>query len=499
MEILSPATLHLSPPAVQRPAYDPATVTPGILHLGAGAFHRAHQAVYTDECLGHGDTSWGIIAANLHSTALREALGHQGGLYALEHSSAAGRRLRIIAAIRACLVGRDDPAALVAAMARPEIRILSLTITEKGYCLDPASGDLAASHADIVHDLAHRDQPRSAPGFICAALRQRMAARIAPFTLLSCDNLARNGRVLKRVLMQFAELRDPALARFIGNHVASPATMVDRIVPATTPGDRERIAAGLGLYDTAPVVGEAFAQWIIEDNFPAGRPDWAAGGATFVHDAGPWETMKLRLLNGAHSTLAWLGLLAGKQTVADAMADPAIASFVARLMREEIAPVLHAPPGADLVAYIAVLLARFGNPFLQHRTAQIAGDSSQKLPQRLLPTIRARLAANLPFPLLALAVAAWIRCTSGLDDAGGAIEFQDPLAAELRRRALAAGGSPAALVASLTGIEAIFGHDLPHDLPRDPRFRHAVTQALEALAAHGVRPAMARAMAANTA
>jgi fructuronate reductase len=470
------------------PGYDFGAVSPGIVHLGAGAFHRAHQALLTDRASAAGERTWGIVAANLRSPALRDALGPQDGLYTLEESGADGRRLRVIGALRGFAVAPEDPDRLIALMASPRIRIVSLTITEKGYCLDPASGGLAEDHPDVLHDLAHPASPRSALGFAAAALRRRRAAGLAPFTLLSCDNLSANGHVLKQALTRLSELLDADFGRWAADTVPCPSTMVDRIVPALTAPDRVRIEAALGLGDAAPVISEAFLQWVIEDDFPLGRPDWAAHGAIFVKDAKPWEVMKLRLLNGAHSCLAYLGALAGMETVAEVMAAPAFASYLARLMRDEISPMLRPPPGADIAGYIDALLARFSNPHLRHRTAQIAMDGSQKLPQRLLPTIQERLATGLPFPLLALGVAAWMRFVAGADDSGRPLELKDPLGADLQSRVRAAGLEPARLAAALAGAEAVFSADLP----RDPRFLAAVTAALGELTRHGAAGALKR-------
>ena len=487
MQLLSAAALRQLPQGVARPGYDLASVSPGIAHLGAGAFHRAHQALLTDRALAAGERGWGILAANLRSPALRDALAPQDGLYTLEESGAGGRRLRVIGALRQFAVGREDSAALVRALAQPNIRIVSLTITEKGYCLDPASGGLDAAHPDVRHDLANPRNPRGALGFIAAALQARRAAGVAPFTLLSCDNLSGNGHKLKRALARFAALSAPDFGRYVENECACPCTMVDRIAPALTPQDRARISAALGFADAAPVVAERFLQWVIEDDFPMGRPDWGAHGATLVKDAAPWEATKLRLLNGAHSALAWLGLLAGKETVAEAIADPALARFAERLMLEEAAPTLRPPPGANIPAYVEALLTRFANPFLRHRLAQIATDSSQKLPQRLLATIRDRLTAGAPFPCLALGVAAFMRFARGFDDAGRPLDLTDPLRDTLRQRA-AAGPDALALARALASLEAVFGADLP----RDPRFMTAIATALEALARHGAAGALAR-------
>ena len=479
---LSAATLRALPAHVRCPAYDRTALATGIVHLGLGAFHRAHQAVYADGAIAAGDARWGIVGASLRAPDTREALVPQDGLYTVAIRDAEGETLRVIGALKDVLVAPENPARLVAAMADPAVRIVSLTVTEKGYCHDPATGVLNEDHPDIRHDLAAPSTPRSAPGFIVEALSRRRAAGVAPFAVLTCDNLPANGHTAGRVVSRLAALRDPALGRFVADEVAFPSTMVDRIVPATTDDDRARIQAALGMVDAWPVMTEPFSQWVIEDRFPGGRPDWAAQGAELVADVGPYETMKLRLLNGAHSSLAYLGYLAGRETVADAMALAPLATHVRRLMDEEAGPTLTLPPGADVEGYKDRLIARFRNPALRHRTWQIAMDGSQKLPQRLLGTVRDRLAAGAPIPRLALGVAAWMRYVTGIDEAGRAIDVRDPLAAELQRRADEAGRIAARLAPALMDVEAIFGTDLP----RDPRFVEPVTRALEALLTKGV-------------
>ncbi len=479
---LSDATLAALPAGVRHPGYNRTALATGIVHLGLGAFHRAHQAVYTDAAIAAGDTRWGILGASLRAADTRDALVPQDGLYTVAVRSAEGEALRVIGALRGVLVGPEDPAALIAAMADPAVRIVSLTVTEKGYCHDPATGTLNEDHPDIRHDLAHPGAPRSAPGYIVEALARRRAAGVPAFTVLTCDNLPANGHTNGRVVSRLAAMRDGDLGRFVAQEVAFPSTMVDRIVPATTDDDRARVAAALGVRDAWPVMTEPFSQWVIEDRFPGGRPDWAAQGAELVADVAPFETMKLRLLNGAHSSLAYLGYLAGRETVADAMALAPLAVHVRRLMDEEAGPTLNLPPGADVEGYKDRLVARFRNPALRHRTWQIAMDGSQKLPQRLLGTIRDRLAAGAPIPRLALGVAAWMRYVAGTDEAGRPIDVRDPLSADLRRRADEAGPDAARLAPALMAVEAIFGPDLP----RDPRFTVPVTRALESLITHGV-------------
>ena len=484
---LAAATLDQLPRSVMRPTYDRSSLATGIVHLGIGAFHRAHQAVMTDTVLAHGDRRWGILGASLRSPETRDALAPQDGLYTVAVRDEQGERLQVVGSVGALVVAPEDPHALLSALASPNVRIVSLTVTEKGYCHAPATGALDERHPDIVHDLAHPEASRSAPGLIVEALRCRRAAGVPAFTALCCDNLPHNGATLKRVLVRFASLRDPDLGRFVEGELRCPSTMVDRIVPATTDADRESIAATLGLEDAWPVLTEPFSQWVIEDDFAAGRPDWDLAGATFVADVAPFELAKLRLLNGSHSTLAYLGYLAGHETVAETMAAPGFAALVRDLMLDEAAPTLPVVPGLDLDRYAASLLARFRNPALRHRTWQIAMDGSQKLPQRLLGTIRDRLAAGAGFDRLALGVAAWMRYATGRDEAGRSIDLRDPLADDLRRRT-AGIDDAGALMDALLRLESIFGTDLPIE----PRFRAAVEAALTELLATGASATVAR-------
>lgn len=484
---LSRQQLGLLPPSVGRPAYDLAAAGIGIVHLGIGAFHRAHQAVMIEDCLARGEAGWAIAGASLRSPDTRDALEPQDNLYTLSVRSAAGETLRVIGAVRESHVARENPAALLARMAAPATKIVSLTVTEKGYCHDPATGQLNEEHPDILHDLANPEAPRSAIGYLARALRLRREAGLPPFTVLCCDNLPANGRTVKRVIDRFATLLDRDFGQWVAGEVACPSSMVDRIVPATTDEDRARIAPLLGLEDRWPVVTEPFIQWVIEDDFPQGRPDLAASGAEMATDVTPFEHMKLRLLNGSHSTIAYLGYLAGYETVSDTVADPDFARLVRAMMDEEITPTLHMPPGTNLTGYKDALMARFANPALRHRTWQIAMDGSQKLPQRLLGTIRDRLAKGAPIGRLALGVAGWMRYVSGTDEKGGAIDVRDPMAARLAGIAAEAGPIAARLGPALLGIGEIFGADLP----ADPRFTAPVLASLESLFANGARKAVA--------
>ncbi|TJV43275.1 MAG: mannitol dehydrogenase family protein [Mesorhizobium sp.] len=434
---LSATTVQALPASVAPPSYDRSRVTPGIVHLGVGAFHRAHQAAYVDDCLTAGETDWGIIGVSLRSPDTRDALAPQDGLYTLAVRSSGEEELRVIGSIGSMLVAPEDPGAVLAALSDPRTRIVTLTITEKAY-LRAAGGGLDAAHPDIVHDLANPQGPRTAHGFLTEALARRRAAGTPPFTVLCCDNLPANGATLHRLLVEFAELRDGSpdansstrLAGHIADEVAFPSSMVDRIVPATTDADRARIAVELGAEDAWPVMTEPFRQWVIEDNFPAGRPSWEKFGVTMVGDVAPFEDMKLRLLNGAHSGIAYLGLLSGHATVDRAFADPAIRQFVDALWAEAI-PTLPEDAGLDTSAYTAELTERFSNTALAHRTAQIANDGSQKLPQRIVASAVECMEAGTEFVHLTLVIAAWIAACAARGKTLPEGHFTDPLDASL--------------------------------------------------------------------
>lgn len=426
---LSGGTLRSLPKQVAVPAYDRDDVAPGIVHLGVGAFHRAHQAAYVDDCLAAGEAGWGIVGVSLRSADTRDALAPQDGLYTLAIRDSGGESLRVIGSIQSMLVAPEDPGAVLAALTDPRTRIVTLTITEKAY-LRAAGGSLDQAHPNIVHDLANPGSPRTAHGFLTEALARRRAAGTRPFTVLCCDNLPANGATLHRLLIEFAMLREAGLASHVANEVAFPSSMVDRIVPATTDADRARIGEELGVEDAWPVMTEPFCQWVVEDDFPAGRPDWEKFGVTMVADVGPFEDMKLRLLNGAHSGIAYLGLLSGHATVDRAFADPAIRQFVDALWAEAIST-LPEDAGLDTSAYTAELAKRFSNTALAHRTAQIANDGSQKLPQRIVASALECLEAGTELVHLTLVVAAWIAACAARGKALPEGHFTDPLDAPL--------------------------------------------------------------------
>jgi fructuronate reductase len=454
---LSNATLPCLADHVQRPRYDRKGITPGIVHIGVGAFHRGHQAVYVDDCLASGETEWGIVGASLRSPATRDKLSPQDGLYTVAAQEPSGERLRVVGSLLSLVVAPEEPAALVSRMSHPATRIVTLTVTEKAYMRD-AGGNLDLCLPDIAADLAQPESPRTVHGFISAALDCRRREGTPPFTVLCCDNLPSNGEVVRRLTLQFAEARDPTLARHIEDDVAFPSTMVDRIVPATTDEDRAHISAALRVEDAWPIKAEPFMQWVVEENFPLSRPHWEKHGVMMVGDVRPFEEMKLRLLNGAHSGIAYLGLLLGLDTVSQAFADPAIHAFVDRFWQEAI-PTLPQKIDLDLPAYTAALAERFANSALIHRTAQIAMDGSQKMPQRILAAAAVQAVAGRPASHLMLVVAAWVACCEARGKFLPARYFSDPLDRELEA-IFAAGRAPSETVRQIfrrTGFDATTG------------------------------------------
>ncbi|HSI58519.1 MAG TPA: mannitol dehydrogenase family protein [Ideonella sp.] len=497
---LHPDRLTELPAGVARPAYDRAALQTGIVHLGIGAFMRAHLAAATEAALAAGDLRWGICGVSLRQPDTRDALAPQDGLYTLairdaDAQGAPRQRLQVMGAVRELLVAPENPTAVLERLAAPTTRIASLTVTEKGYCHDPASGALRLEHPDIAHDLAHPAAPRSAIGYLVRGLALRRSRGHGPLALMSLDNLPANGRVLRGAVLRLAEAADPGLAEWIAQHCSFPCSMVDRIVPRTTDADRAAIGDALGLQDAWPVLGEPFFDWAVEDHFAAGRPDWTLGGARFVAEAEPWEKLKLRMVNGTHSSIAYLGAMAGWQTVDVAIAQAPLRRHIEALMRDEIAPTLPALPGLDLAGYGEQLLTRYANPALAHRTHQIAMDGSQKLPQRLLGTVRDRLRAGAPITRLAMGVAGWLHYLRGVDEQGLAYAVEDPLAGpltELQRTALAGGATPQA-VHQLLSFAPVFG-----DLAGNEQLAAAVAPALASLREQGVLATLQQSLAAPT-
>ncbi|MCF7697877.1 mannitol dehydrogenase family protein [Loktanella sp. M215] len=453
----------------------------GIVHLGLGAFFRAFGCVYFVDAMQASGGDWGIVGVSLRSPDTRDALQPQDWAYTSVTLTPDGPQTRIIDVLNDVLVAPEDPEAVLAAMADPGVRIVSLTVTEKGYCHNPATGALNPDHPDIVKDL-NNDVPCSAPGYLVRALQRRRAAGEPPFTVLTCDNLPDNGALVRGVVLDLARRIDPALADWIADHGKFPATMVDRITPATTEADIETVETLIGRRDAAPVMHEPFRQWAVQDDFVNGdRPDLAAAGAQMVDNVTAFEDMKLRMLNGTHSALAYLGYLAGHATISDTVADPVFATYV-RQCWAEIMPAVTAPEGVSLPDYADALFDRYANPAIRHRTWQIAMDGSQKLPQRLLGTLRENIAAGRESPALCLAVAGWMRYVSGTDENGEIIDVRDPLADLLRETATdAAPGT----VTALLSLEQIFPADIAAHLAAP------VMQAASLLWSKGARAAAA--------
>ena len=476
-------------PAAYRPAIDPRQRRVRIVHLGIGAFHRAHQAYYTEES---GD--WGSCGVTQRSPRVAQQLAPQDCLYTLLVRDSDDATPRVIGAVREVLYGGGDPAAVAARIADPEVSVVSLTVSEKGYRYDPASRRLRLADEEIAADLAGRP-PRTVIGQLTAGLAARAAAGAAPVTVVCCDNLPANGPTVRGLVLDYARAwaaggaGPAALPDWIGARVAFPATMVDRIAPATTDADLADIAALIGQRDLAAVVAEPFTQWVIEDSFAGPRPAWERAGAQLVPDVEPYEKVKLRMLNGTHSSVAYLGALAGHEFIAEAVADDVLAGYAQRLMATDIAPTLTAPPDMDLDVYAAQVLRRFGNTALRYRCAQVAMDGSQKLPYRLRDTIADRLAAGATPVWATLAFAAWMRhvWTQRADD-GRPFPVDDPMADVFRARLAEAGADagPAEVVTALLGIREVFG-----DLAESGVFRDLVTEQLGRLARDGARRTVA--------
>ena len=482
---LNRANLRQLRAPVRVPGYDVASVTPGIVHLGLGGFHRAHMARYTHTLMERRpDTlAFGIVGAGLRPAdkAMFDSLAPQDGLYSLIERSGTEEAVTVIGSLAGLAYAGDDTAALLDTADDPRIRIVSLTVTENGYCLNRATKELDPDHPLIKRDLAEPMRPASAIGVVVEALRRRRDAGQPAFTALSCDNIQHNGRVLHAAVLALARLRDPALADWIEHEAVFPNTMVDRITPVTAPGDIAYLAEHYGIADRWPVVCEAFTQWIIEDRFPAGRPAWEEVGAQFVADVAPYEAMKLRLLNASHLAVAGLGRLAGLTYIDETMREPLLRDYMAALMDRETGPTLPPVPGIDLPAYKRTLIERFANPAIKDTVERVNTDAPLNV---LVDPIRARLTEGEGVELLALALAAWMRRMRGEDEAGQPIDIRHPLAELLQERAIQGGPDPAPLLA----IEPLFG-----ELGRDPRLAQPVGHWLASLYERGSRATLLRA------
>ncbi|MES1200190.1 MAG: mannitol dehydrogenase family protein [Pseudomonadota bacterium] len=451
------------------PRYDRRKLRNCVVHFGPGAFHRAHQAVVFDD-LNASDPRWGVTAVSLHSPDVRDALTPQDGLYTLALLDT-DVNFRVIGTIKEVLVAPESPEAVLARLTAPEIEIVTLTITEKGYCLD-GEGQLDLLSSDIKADIALPDHPRSAIGFLVAGLAERFKTNSKPFIAISCDNLVENGRKLGAAVgvLARAQERDPDFLRWLAREFITPRTMVDSITPATDDALRDRVEAALGVRDRWPIQREAFTQWVIERHEHPGGPDWAAAGVTLTDDVSGFERAKLRVLNASHSALAYLGLARAHETVRDAISDPELAAFVRDFMTQDVAPSLQAPAGLDLGAYIEAVLRRFHNPEIRHLLSQIAWDGSQKLPNRLFGLIEEAIAAGRPIDRPATIIAAWLRFLRRKAQTGD--KLVDPLAPvllETAARALDEAGFDVPLFLSL---ETVF----PPRLAGLEKFREALAR-----------------------
>ena len=473
--------------ADQRPAYQPESHGVGILHIGLGAFHRAHQAAFTDTALGAAGGDWRIASVSLRSVQTVEGLAPQDGLYTLIERGAEGDQARVIAAIAQAIAATQDPEAVLRLMARPEIRVVTLTVTEKAYGIDRTAMDIDADHPAVSADLKAPEAPSGVLGLLVEGLRRRRASGHPPPAILCCDNLPENGVLLCAGVVGFARRIDPDLADWIARTVAFPSSMVDRITPAATDETRARALALTGFDDAAAIETEPFTQWVIEDNFPLGRPAWEEGGAIFVKDVAPFERMKLRMLNGAHSLIAYAGFIAGYRYVRDAMTDPQLAALVDRHIRAA-ARTVGALPGIDLDSYRQDLITRFANPSIAHETYQIAMDGTQKLPQRILAPAQNALAEGQDIAPYAFATAAWMRYATGRDDQGATYELRDPRAEELAQAVKEAGRDPVALYARFAALPHLF----PDALGRNPAFREEVISRLALMLKDGMAAAIAK-------
>ena len=461
---LGPHLLSRLPPAVRRPAYDRSKLKPGMAHIGVGAFHRCHQAEYTEDLLEARFGPWGSIGINIRPPALAETLGRQAGLYTRLIREGDRTEARVVGSICAVVDSVQDTASALAVLARADIHAATMTVTEKGYCHHPSTGALDLGHPDIEHDLAHPHNPRSLPGLLVRALELRMASHGRPLTLLSCDNIPTNGTILGTVVRTLAERRGAAFLKWVDVNAAFPSAMVDRIAPAVTQADRDQVERDFGYRDEAVAVGEPFRQWVIENRFAGPMPQWDLAGATFVSDVEPFEHLKMRVLNGAQSTLSYLGVLAGHEHTCDDMVDPLLAGFVRRMLMEETLPTLQPVPGIDAARYVEQSLSRLRNTAIRHRNHQIATDGSQKIVQRILNPVRERLGRAEPVTLLAVPVAAWmaylVRASARF---GRQWPVADPYAGRIAAIADRIGDDAAALAGEILSIDAIFDPALAAD------------------------------------
>jgi mannitol 2-dehydrogenase len=479
---LNRRTLAYLSDRVPRPAYDRDLVTAGVVHVGVGGFHRAHQAMYLDRLMNEGKAlDWGICGVGVMAAdqAMKQALDAQDGLYTLvlKHSDGTYEP-RVIGSIVQYLFAPEDPEAVIEKMAAPSTRIVSLTITEGGYNISDITGEFDAANPDVIRDLDPGAVPRTTFGLVTDALRRRRERGLVPFTIMSCDNLQGNGDLAKAAFTTFARLRDPALADWVEREVRFPNSMVDRITPATTDADRAEVRERFGVDDRWPVVCEPFTQWVLQDDFTAGRPPYEAAGVQVVDDVGPYELMKLRLLNASHQALCYFGYLCGYRLVHEAARDPLFRTFLLGYMDDEATPTLPPVPGVDLDEYKQTLIERFSNPQVRDTIARLCAQSSDRIPKWLLPVIRAQLATGGQIKRSAAVVASWARYAEGVDEQGEPIEVVDRYADRVTKLARRQREDPGAFIAD----RALFG-----DLADHERFVTSYQSALDSLHQRGAR------------
>jgi mannitol 2-dehydrogenase len=477
---LSIANLGALPPEIARPEYDRGALKGGILHIGVGNFHRAHQAVYMDDLFVAGlDRDWAIVGAGVRDAdiALREKLADQDWLTTVVEQEADSTKPRVIGPM-IDFIKPGDVAALLDLFGRPEIRIVSLTITEGGYYISPATQTFDAANPDIVADARHIDAPKTVFGLIVAGLMRRRAAGIAPFTVMSCDNIPGNGHVAEGAVAGLADLVDPGLGAWIRQNVAFPNSMVDRITPATTDRERALLHEGFGLDDNWPVFCEAFRQWVLEDKFPAGRPALEKVGVTFTSNVAPYELMKIRILNGGHATIAYPAALLDIHFVHEAMENALVRGFLEKLTREEIIPTVPPPPRTDLEEYRKLIARRFANPKIGDTVSRLCLDGSNRQPKFILPTVVDRLKNGQGFKGLALVSALWCRYCYGETESGQTIPPNDPSWTRLQAAARLAKDAPQKFLE----MRDIFG-----ELSDDRAYIDAFSDALSRLWVRGVR------------
>lgn len=462
------------------PMYNRSVVKTGIVHFGVGGFHRSHEAMFIDRLLnGGGSQDWGICGVGVlpSDAQMRDVLIEQDGLYTLMLRAPDGTETaRIIGSITEYLFAPEDPGAVIAKLADPDTRIVSLTVTEGGYSIHDSTGEFEPRALDVVQDLQPNAVPRSVFGLITAALARRREQGTAPFTVMSCDNIQGNGDTARKALVSFARLKDPDLGHWISENVAFPNSMVDRITPVTTDADREAVFNNYQLTDTWPVVAEQFEQWVLEDSFTNGRPPLQDVGVQIVNNVEPYELMKLRLLNASHQVMSYLGYLAGYRYVHEVCSDPQFTEFILGYMEEEATPTLQPLPGIDLDAYRTELLRRFSNPAIGDTLARQMVDASERIPKFLLPVIREQLELGGPIDRAVLVIAAWSRFLEGTDEQGAPIEITDRRLNRLRTAVRAAQAEPGAFL----NLTEVFG-----DLGQNPRFTAAFSQARAALKRSG--------------